>query len=56
MKQLHCQRCNARLFDAVDKLTTKKQDVNEIIQAKCRTCGYTQRVYERAVAKGYEVS
>ena len=56
MIQLRCQRCKARLFDGVDRLTTKQQATDEVIQAKCRNCGYVQRVYERAVAKEYEVS
>ena len=57
MKQLRCQRCNARLFDGVDKLTTNQQvPASELIRAKCKKCGYIQRIYERAVAKEYEVS
>ena len=57
MIQLRCQRCNARLFDGVDKLTTAKQSTSaEIIQVKCRNCGYVQRVYEKAIARKYEIS
>ena len=56
MVQLRCQRCHARLFDATDKLVNDRQPTPTIAIIKCHNCGYKQRVYERAVAKGYEVS